>query len=68
MGQAHETVDRDISLLTENSANVKCLLMKAGTIVPKGIPDNALSNKTYTWRLVYQYASVRNWLFKQVLK
>ena len=68
MGQAHETVDGDISLLTENSANVKCLLMKAGTIVPKGIPDNALSNKTYTWRLVYQYASVRNWLFKQVLK
>ena len=68
MGQAHETVDGDISLLTEDSANVKCLLMKAGTIVPKGIPDNALCNKTYTWRLVYQYASVRNWLFKQVLK
>jgi predicted peptidase len=45
--------------------NIKYTVLKKGTVVPSGIPDDTVNNHAYTWRTGYSIKGLRDWLFMQ---
>jgi predicted peptidase len=46
--------------------HVMYTVLKKGTVVPPGVPENGGSNHVCTWRIAYQIEGIRDWLFSQV--
>ena len=61
-----EEFSADVSAMIAEGNNIKYSVFKKGTVVPKGLPDNARNNHVYTWQIAYAIEGLRDWLFTQV--
>ncbi len=50
---------------TKVGAHINYSLLKQGTVVPQGMPDDAQHNHVYTWRIGYAIEPLREWLLDQ---
>jgi predicted peptidase len=45
--------------------NIKYTVLRKGTVVPEGLPDDGGNNHKHTWRIAYAIEGLRDWLFSQ---
>jgi len=53
----------DVSKMIAEGNNIKYTVLKKGTVVPEGLPDDGLNNHIYTWPIAYAIEGLRDWLF-----
>jgi predicted peptidase len=60
-----EALDQAARELAASPAPIKYAVLKKGTVVPAGQPDDPIGNHVNTWRIAYTLPAVREWLFRQ---
>lgn len=55
----------DVQKMEAEGNPIKYTVLRKGTVVPPGQPDNGGSNHINTWRIAYSIEGIRDWLFKQ---
>lgn len=65
-GQATaEEFASDVDAMIAEGNNIKYAVLARGTVIPRGLPDDARNNHIYTWQIAYAIEGVRDWLFNQ---
>lgn len=56
---------KDVRKVVAKDASINYTPLKKGTVVPKGLTDNALNNHLSTWTIAYDIEGIREWIFEQ---
>jgi predicted peptidase len=56
----------EVNKMVAEGNTVKYTVLKKGTVVPEGLPDDGPNNHIHTWPIAYSIEGLRDWLFAQV--
>jgi predicted peptidase len=55
----------EVEKMIAEGNNIKYTVLRKGTVVPEGLPDDGGNNHKHTWRIAYAIEGLRDWLFTQ---
>lgn len=62
---SEEEQNERVSEVEKEETTINFTVLDAGTVIPEGVSDNAVTEHLNTWRVAYSISGIRDWLFKQ---